>query len=399
MDQGVAIAAAKGDTVIPIDSSDASQIDRIAVGDFLWLGAANSTKMYERQGVDSQYWGNGHMRAQVFVVAAVDKASATVTIDKPLEFDLFSNSTADGSLPMEGKVYPSRVVPLVVVEGVGFEGFTLVYELEGLPRPEGGVVTAKPADLAHNYTNPAAEYALHGIVFKWAVNSWVRDLRVERAGSHPIVTEVAKGLRIERSVLKGSWNKGKGGNGYLRGSRMWDSVIGCNLSRELRHFTFQWSSSGNVFYGNDVDSDVNLHGGWERHNLVEANTVVVPAEHAGDAEWYPIWWGAGAKSGAWSGATGPQNVLFRNVLKKRTSSGTDAADYAPYYASDGSLDTTAFQLGWDRETDIGSQWQPLAIDDVAISDWQGNETVDFSDGANTGVNRRTVEGVSLYFDQ
>ena len=58
--------------------------------------------------------------------------------------------------------------------------------------------------------------------------------------------------------------KGKGGNGYFRGSRVWDSVYAGNTTRDLRHFTFQWSSSGNVAIANSFDSDLNLHGGFER---------------------------------------------------------------------------------------------------------------------------------------
>ncbi|WP_073934891.1 hypothetical protein [Streptomyces sp. CB02400] len=72
----------------------------------------------------------------------------------------------------------------------------------------------------------------------------------------------------------------------------------------MRHFTFQWSASGNVAFRNDLDSDLNLHGGWEHNNLFEQNTVRVPYEHRSancasncggeggeidDGTWYPIW--------------------------------------------------------------------------------------------------------------
>ncbi|WP_329000515.1 hypothetical protein OHA18_39520 [Kribbella sp. NBC_00709] len=52
-----------------------------------------------------------------------------------------------------------------------------------------------------------------------------------------------------------------------------------HMRQQLRRFALQWSSSGNVVIGNDTDSDLNLHGGWERRNLFELNTVHVPYEH------------------------------------------------------------------------------------------------------------------------
>lgn len=412
VDQDLGLAAQRGDTEIPIDSSDASRLDEIEAGDLLWVGAANTMSMFETQGVLPEHRFNSHMRAQVFEVAGVDPGGRTITIDRPLEFDLPAHSTSDGSPAIDGDDdYPSRVVPLVVVEGVGFEDFYLTYDLEGLSRPGGGAVDVTAEDAEYEYGNLVPEFALHGIVFKWAAHSWVRNVQIQMAGSHPIVTEVAKNLRVERVLLRGSWNKGKGGHGYFRGSRVWDSVFGCSVSRGLRHFTLQWSSSGNVVYGNDFDSDLNLHGGWERHNLFEANEVHVPRAHSSgncsvncgsdepdEGTWYPIWWGAGAKAGKWSGATGPQNVFYRNVLTKQADDGGPYEDYAPYYTAGGDTDATVFQLGWSRETPLGSGWEPLSMGGEPITDWQGHETVDFSGGDNTGVNARPFTEPSLYFE-
>jgi hypothetical protein len=273
----------------------------------------------------------------------------------------------------------------------------------------------KPEDALHNYGNLAPEYAMHGIVFKWAANCWVRNIRTFMTGSHPIVTEVAKNLQIQDNFLQGAWNKGKGGNGYLRGSRVWDSLYHNNTLRDLRHFTFQWSASNNVAIGNDLDCDLNLHGGWERRNLFELNTVRVPHKHApgectvncggegGDqdtGQWYPIWWGAGEKASKWSGATGPQNVFFNNILQKQLSPNAPYQDYFHYYISNGSKAHTIFQFGWDRDTPNGSYWEHLSKGGVKISDWAGNETVDFSLAPQTGVNAlRTDSSVSLFLKE
>ncbi|MGR7000612.1 hypothetical protein ACU686_25445 [Yinghuangia aomiensis] len=213
---------------------------------------------------------NPHMRQQIFTVTAVDPANRTVTLDKPLEYDVPVDSGSDGSALIDNKKYDSKVSPLVdPVVGVGIEALAITQEEPKLDA----------ADSVHNYGNMDPAAAMNGIVFKWAADSWVKGVTTTMTGSHPIVTEEATHLSILDNSLNGAWNKGKGGNGYFRGSRVWDSLYAGNTSRNLRHFTFQWSASGNVVVGNSFDSDLNLHGGWERHNLFELNKVAVPAGH------------------------------------------------------------------------------------------------------------------------
>ncbi len=403
--QDVAYPARAGDSKIRL-----AAVTGLTVGRELWVGAANSVKFYQDTGVANvDYYLNGHMRAQVFTIVAVDAAARTVTIDKPLEFDLPATSASDGSAPIAGSDYFSKVVPLTVVAGVGFEDFELSYDLNGLPRLGGGTYQLTRAMAKDQYGNLAPEYALHGIVFKWATDSWVRHVRLDMVGSHPIVTEVARHLQIEDNLLSGSWNKGKGGNGYLRGSRVWDSLYRGNVLRELRHFTFQWSSSGNVATGNDLDCDFNFHGGWERNNLVENNVIRVSYEHrpgnctvncgaegggTDSGDWWPIWWGAGAKAGKWSGASGPRNVLFANAMSKQLTPGGPFVSYAPYDASAASCPFRVFQLAWSRD---GGGYQALATAAGMISDWAGNEAVDFSTAPNLGVDgEATYAGATLF---
>jgi hypothetical protein len=60
------------------------------------------------------------MRQQIFRVEAVN--GKTITLDKPLEFDVPVDSTSDGSEEIDGKTYESTVSPLVdPVLGVGIE--------------------------------------------------------------------------------------------------------------------------------------------------------------------------------------------------------------------------------------------------------------------------------------
>ncbi|MEI2581158.1 hypothetical protein [Scytonema sp. PRP1] len=409
--QTVDFPAQEGATVIPLDGS--TDMSAFQVGNFLWVQVPVTAKWYEIWGAKKEHYKNFHTFQQIFKITAVDGANKSVTIDKPLEFHVWKNSIFDGSTAIDGKVYDGKVTPLKMVQGVGFENFYLTQEMTNMPKLGGGTYNLKPEDAAYNYGNLAPEYAMHGMVFKWAANCWVRNIHTYMTGSHPIVTEAAKNLQIQDNFLDGSWNKGKGGNGYFRGSRVWDSLYYNNTLLNLRHFTFQWSASNNVAIGNYMECELNLHGGWERRNLFELNTVRVPFEHApgnckvncgnegggqDTGQWYPIWWGAGEKASKWSGATGWQNVFFNNILKKQLSAGGSYEDYSPYYSSDGSKDHTIFQFGWNRETGDGSQWEHLSVDGVNnIADWAGNETVDFSVNPRKGVNAlRTDVGTSLF---
>ena len=373
-------------------------------GNYLWVGAANSVKFYQQQTVtDTSKYSNLHMRQQIFQITSVDATGRNLTIDKPLEYDLPLNSTSDGSAAIAGTVYPSRVTPLKPILGVGIEDLTITQDMTGMPKLAGGTYNLNKADSVHNYGNMAPEYQLHGIVLKWAVNTWVRRVGTEMTGSHPIVTESAKNIQVQESHLDGSWNKGKGGNGYLRGSRVWDSLYGYNTTRNLRHFTFQWSASNNVAIGNDFDSDLNVHGGWERRNLFENNTVKVPFEHSskncqsncgdegGDvpdgSTWWPIWWAAGPKAVKWSGSSGPQNVVYNNALSKQT---TQNGPYQSYYPDRQRL----YQFG--SSSADPTKFQHLAVNGTTIADWAGRETADYT-APNGGVNAsRTDASGSLF---
>ncbi|MFD3946718.1 glycosyl hydrolase family 8 [Streptomyces sp. NPDC058579] len=371
-----------------------ADMSRFKAGAHLWVGAANTAKFYQQQTVtDSSKYVNLHMRQQIFQIASVDTAGKNLTIDKPLEYDLPLNSTSDGSAAIGGTVYPSRVTPLKVVQGVGIEDLSITQELDGMPKLGGGTYDVTPDDAKANFGNIAPEYAQHGIVLKWAANSWIRRVGTQMTGSHAVVTESAKNIQVQESSFDGSWNKGKGGNGYFRGSRVWDSLYAYNKSRNLRHFTFQWSASNNVAIGNDFDSDLNLHGGWERRNLFENNKAAVPFENASkncrancgdegggtpdDSTWWPIWWGAGPKAVKWSGATGPQNVFYGNDLSKQTTAG---GAYQPYYADRQRL----YQLG--SAASNPSAYQHLAENGSTILDWAGKENVDYSKAPHAGVN-------------
>ncbi|MFD0427197.1 hypothetical protein ACFQ60_00860 [Streptomyces zhihengii] len=95
-------AARQGDRVVQLNAN--AKMDAFKPGGDLWVGAANSLKFYQSQEIaDAENDGrleNLHMRQQVFTITAVDTAKRTVTLDKPLEYDLPVDSTSDGSPPL-----------------------------------------------------------------------------------------------------------------------------------------------------------------------------------------------------------------------------------------------------------------------------------------------------------
>ena len=368
-------AARQGDTVVYLATG--AKTTNLKVGGFVNIRAANSMKFYQSMNAVPTTWPlqNLHMRQQWFTITAVDTKNHTLTVDKPLEYDVPVTSVSDGSQPIEGATYNSKASPIVdPIVGVGFENLSYTQAIDG----------HNPSEADDNYGNMFPSLAMQGIVFKWAANSWVKNTHAIMTGSHPIVTEEAKNIQIVNNELDGSWNKGKGGNGYFRGSRVWDSLYAGNTTRQLRHFTFQWSASGNVVVGNDIDSDFNIHGGYERNNLFELNTNKVSYAHRSgnctahcgdegndppdDSTWYPIYWSTGQKAVKWSGSSGPKNVFFNNTMSKQVAEG---GDYTPYYPDHGKV----YMFGWD-----GKAYHHLDQGGKPILDWAHNEEKTYTGG-------------------
>lgn len=140
-----------------------------------------------------------------------------------------------------------------------------------------------------------------------------------------------------------------------------------------------------------MDCDINLHGGWERYNLIERNQVFIPRGFTNSGSHYPISW-AGGKQATWAGSSGARNVLFNNRLWKQEDGSMAFEQYTPY----GDDSNRVFQFGWDRASPEGIAWEPLAINGVGIETWRHNEATPFYSYPNTGVNANCLYmGTSL----
>ncbi|EJD48700.1 hypothetical protein AURDEDRAFT_162155 [Auricularia subglabra TFB-10046 SS5] len=364
---------------------------RWAPGDDVWIAVPVRSTDYDDWNVQNKsYYVNEYMYQDWFTVidADVDADGSFLILDHDLAFNVYSSSVSSGAQEMEGKVSPAKIMPVEKpVHHVGIENLYITQPMDGL----------NPADAVDNYGNMAPEAAMHGIVFRMT-------------GSHPIATEATRFLQIQDNYFDGSWNKGAGGNGYLRGSRVWDSLYFNNTLRNLRHFTFQWCAMRNVALYNDMTNDFNLHGGWEGYNLAELNSIQVAYAHraqncrsncggeGGSTEggtWAPIYWSTGNKASKWSGASGPQNVFFRNWMIKEFTPGSGYDDYLPYFTRGGSLNPRIWQFGWDRDF---SYYQHLTLDgSTPLPDWQSNERAHFHEDPAKGVNGLLSDGFTSLF--
>ncbi|KAF9462502.1 hypothetical protein BDZ94DRAFT_1322510 [Collybia nuda] len=363
--------------------------------DDIWIASPVKKNDFLHWGVETPEWFvNSYMFQDWRIRTGVEADGEGLLwhLDAPLRFDVHKSSIGDGSEPLEDEEIYAKAMPIAhVVHHVGIEDIYITQPISGL----------NPVDAQRNYGNMAPEQAMHGIVFRFARDSWVQRIQTFMTGSHPIATEGAKNIQIQDNYFDGAWNKGKGGNGYLRGSRVWDSLYYNNTLRNLRHITMQWSAMGNVVILNNMTNDMNLHGGYEQQNLFELNFASVPFSHrsgscpscggeSGDQEpgtWFPIWWAAGEKASKWSGASGPQNVFYRNYMIKQITDGADYSDYTPYFARDGSRSSKVWQLGLDGSNSFtGTRYVHLGTANGILKDWVFQEQTDWSLGPNTGGN-------------
>ena len=384
----VAVNALQGATTLQLENEN----NRFQVGEVVWVMAANSNAMFDAlQAPSNERIQTPQIRQQLFTVTLIETSTNTITLDRPLEFDLFTTEEAENMVllgthtPLEGSSSSAsfgKVVPIKAVKNVGFEDFIL--EQKAPINIDSGAEYL-PEDARYRFENVDPSAALHGFVFKWTVGGYLKNIKTFYTGSHAVATEVSLGLEIINSYFEGAWNKGEGGNGYVRLSKAWGSVVENNTIQDLRHLTLQNSSAHNWISGNTfIDSDINLHGGMERYNLIENNIVSTSYQHRAcnpkcaenDERWYPIYWSTGQKA-IWASASGPQNILFNNQFEYQIA---ENDPYLPYgYSELGVI----YQFGWDSEMPSGSQWQHLEQNGLPILDWSGNELNDyFSAGVN-----------------
>lgn len=187
----------------------------------------------------------------------------------------------------------ARLCPLELRRGVTLRGFSVVYDIGGAP---------DPAD----YTNARPDHAVDGIRVRGAVVPHLVDLAVIHAGRHPLALDTVLAPRIERIVLRGAWNKGPGGNGYLRLARTVRGRLTDIEATGLRHVVVQWSTHHTVITGLTTDADINLHGGFSHHNRITVHPLAPRPGHPWDTTVTRT-----PATAAWAPPDGPDNIVSR----------------------------------------------------------------------------------------
>lgn len=145
------------------------------------------------------------------------------------------------------------------------------------------------------YENRFPQERVDMIRFDYAAYSQLDNIKILDAGRHAFVFENVYGCRAQHMEIDSAWNKGKGGNGYVRFARAFHSTFEYSKVENIRHVTLQWSSTGNVLSHLDLGVDINLHGGYSHDNTIKDIVFHIPKYHKwkgitrtpSDARWAP----------------------------------------------------------------------------------------------------------------
>ena len=255
-------SASKGDKVVSID-------DWPKGAQYAWLGAPNDSMFFDAIG--DKHWRKEKPWIRQFLVEIVGAGKGYIVLKSPLPF----------AFPAGTEIRAAQIV-----SGVELTGFTLVQYVPGLSLNQ-----------AHGkYENLAPQYAVDGLRFDWAAKSSVKAVKILGAGRHPLVFENSRAIRASDMEIEGAWNKGKGGNGYIRFARSYDCELVQSKVENIRHLVFQWGAIGNRVRNSILYTDVNFHGGYSQDNIVENSEIRPPKGHlwgkitrmpAGGDSWAP----------------------------------------------------------------------------------------------------------------
>ncbi|TKG95129.1 right-handed parallel beta-helix repeat-containing protein [Puteibacter caeruleilacunae] len=129
---------------------------------------------------------------------------------------------------------------------------------------------------------PEAKFS--GIYFNYgAYDCWLDKVNIINTGYSAINIFSAKHITVRDCYIERAWNKGAGGHGYVQicGN---NNLFYANVIKKMRHIAIQGSGTNfnsscryNVFYKNKVEQDFNFHNKTGEDNLIEGNTVLIPA--------------------------------------------------------------------------------------------------------------------------
>jgi glycosyltransferase Alg8 len=271
-------------TVQAADTTAVVSLERpLAAGQMLLLSQPNTEGFFDR--IDSRRW-RGPYPAIRQTLVRLNRPST----DKRLYFAREIGSRFEG-----GKTKVSLIEP---VSNVVIKGLTIQQVIDG----------HDSAEVIGVYENRFANHAVDGIAFRWALFCRVEDVAIRDAGRHPLVFENSLECSARDLSIRGAWNKGPGGNGYLKLSRAYHCRLTDITVGDIRHITLQWSAAYNLLRNIRSGVDINFHGGGEHHNRVEQVVFSIPGYHP----WQPVV--VTDRNAHWAPPSGPDNAYESRLL-------------------------------------------------------------------------------------
>jgi len=240
----------KGSIKIPV-----KPLRRLEDLKFIWIGSPNTEKFLKS--LNSKVWKRKYPYLRQDILKVKKVKNNVIYLEKPLEFDL------DKGSPIK-KV---KFVKNITIKDIKILQYVKDYK-----------------DTRFVYENIYPEYKVDGIYVNWGYNINLENIKFERIGSNPIYLHNSKNIYMNNIKVFGSLNKGKGGNGYIRFSKTFDSTLKNCYIEGIRHLVFQWSSSRNIVENCYLKVDINFHGGFDRNNTVKNCVIELPKKHL----WKPI---------------------------------------------------------------------------------------------------------------
>lgn len=242
-------SASKGDKVLSVDNWPEN-------ARFVWLGAPNDDAFFDAIG--DRHWRKDSPWIRQFIAEIAGSGKGYIVLKNGLPV----------AFPPGTEVRAARMIT-----DVRLTDFTLSQEVPG----------RSISETQGLYENTAPDYAVDGLRFDWAADSNVRDIEILSAGRHSLVFENSREVVARDMRIDGAWNKGKGGNGYVRFARSYDCELLDAQVTNIRHLAFQWGAVNNRVINSTLETDVNFHGGYSQGNRVEESTVQPPPNHPWDA--------------------------------------------------------------------------------------------------------------------
>ncbi len=233
-------------------SSIVHLLNRVKEGDILLFRRPNDDAFLKS--IHSLGWNKRfpYVRQEVFEVKGVKNGE--VLLDRSLFFDFPADET--------------EVFLLKGARNITVRNITVIYKPEGeqVPPP-------------HLYKNLLPGDKTDLVKVEFASNIRLENLTLLNAGRHPLNLDTVYRVSATNIKIDGAWNKGKGGNGYLRLARSFACRIEKAEVKNIRHITIQWSSAYNTLRHIYSQVDINFHGGYPHHNLVEDVVFAIPEVH------------------------------------------------------------------------------------------------------------------------